>query len=146
VQAAGKEHDKLVARILLQTLPELEGEVPGARERLGEAALADALAGVARGSYAKEALPGLLKEMALHGRGAREAAGALQLGGLSDEAAVRAAVRAVLVRNAALIEAKGERALSPLMGDVMKELRGKADGGLVSRVLREELAARLSGR
>ena len=30
-------------------------------------------------------------------------------------------------------------ALSPLMGVAMKSLRGKADGGMVSRILREEL-------
>lgn len=138
VAAAGKEQDKLVARVLLQTLPELGA---GARDRLGEAALADALRGVGEGAYAKEALPGVLKAMAAQGDGAREAAGRLGLGA-TGEAEVRRVVRALLDREAALVQAKGDRALSALMGDAMKELRGKADGGLISRVLREELAAR----
>lgn len=141
VAQAGKAHDKLAARLLLQLLPELEAQSPGARDRLTEAALGEVLAGVSRGAYAKEALPALLREMAA-GASAAEAASRLGLGSVAEDE-VRRAVRAVLDREAALVEGKGERALGALMGDAMRELRGKADGALVNRVVREELAARL---
>jgi glutamyl-tRNA(Gln) amidotransferase subunit E len=141
VAATGKEHDKLVARLLLQVLPALEAQSPGAAARLGEERLADALRGVARGAYAKEALPAVLAAMAEGGGGAQDAAGRIALGSM-DEAEVRRVVRGILDRESALVAAKGERALGALMGDAMKELRGKADGGLISRVVREELQAR----
>lgn len=145
VAAAGREQDKQVARVLLQTLPEISQQVPDVHERLGEAQLADALAGLKEGAYAKEALPAVLREMALRGGRAREAAQRLGLGSLG-EAQVRAAVRALLDKERALVESKGERALGALMGDAMRELRGKADGSLVSRVVKEELEGRLRGR
>jgi glutamyl-tRNA(Gln) amidotransferase subunit E len=143
VEAAGKEHDKLVARLLLQTIPELDKEVPEAHQRLGEAPLSDALRALVEGVYAKEALPRVLKELALRGGTASEAAGRLGLGALG-EAEVRERVRALLDKEAQMVLERGERALGPLMGDAMRELRGKADGELVSRVVREELMARLA--
>ena len=38
-----------------------------------------------------------------------------------------------------LVRSKGERAAAPLMGLVMKELRGKADGAMVSAILKKEI-------
>ena len=46
----------------------------------------------------------------------------------------------IIEKNKALVEAKGERAIGALMGDAMKELKGKADGSTISRLLKEELA------
>jgi glutamyl-tRNA(Gln) amidotransferase subunit E len=40
---------------------------------------------------------------------------------------------------AELVRSKGERSAGPLMGLVMKELRGKADGALVSAILKKEI-------
>jgi glutamyl-tRNA(Gln) amidotransferase subunit E len=142
VHELGKEHDKLVARVLLQTLPELDKEVPEAHQRLGEAELRDALLAVKQGAYAKEALPRVLKAMAEQGGGAREAAQRIGLGAMGEDQ-VRAAVRALLDRQAKLVQERGERAMGPLMGDAMQELRGKADGQLISKVVREELLTRL---
>jgi glutamyl-tRNA(Gln) amidotransferase subunit E len=45
----------------------------------------------------------------------------------------------VVSGKADLIRSKGERAIAPLMGLVMKELRGKADGALVSAILKKEI-------
>jgi len=63
------------------------------------------------------------------------------LGGV-DEAEVRAAVERVVDRNADQVEAEGMGAFSALMGECMGELRGKADGDLVSNVLREVIQDR----
>jgi glutamyl-tRNA(Gln) amidotransferase subunit E len=45
----------------------------------------------------------------------------------------------VVSGKADLVRSKGERSIAPLMGLVMKELRGKADGALVSAILKREI-------
>ena len=50
-----------------------------------------------------------------------------------------ASFSAVVAAKADLVRSKGERAIGPLMGLVMKELRGKADGGVVSAILKKEI-------
>ena len=56
-----------------------------------------------------------------------------------SEAEVRALVDTLVLREQALIQEKGEAAFSALMGEAMKQLRGKADGAEVARILREKL-------
>ena len=55
------------------------------------------------------------------------------------EAEVREIVKKVINENLEVIERKGDYAAKALMGMVMKEARGRADGKLVNRVLEEEL-------
>ncbi|MBP7071695.1 MAG: GatB/YqeY domain-containing protein, partial [Methanothrix sp.] len=52
---------------------------------------------------------------------------------------VERAVQAVVAAKADLVRSKGDRSMGPLMGLVMKELRGKADGGVVSAILKKEI-------
>ncbi len=59
-----------------------------------------------------------------------------------EGAAVKNVVIEIIEKNSKLIEEKGLHALGALMGEAMKELRGKADGGEVNRILREELGKR----
>jgi glutamyl-tRNA(Gln) amidotransferase subunit E len=61
----------------------------------------------------------------------------------ADEDEVKKVVGSIISKHQSLIAERGEAAFSPLMGEVMKELRGRADGELVSRVLREELDRRV---
>jgi glutamyl-tRNA(Gln) amidotransferase subunit E len=56
-----------------------------------------------------------------------------------DEADVEKAVQDIVAGKADLIRSKGERAAGPLMGLVMKELRGRADGSVVSAILKKEI-------
>ena len=88
---------------------------------------------------AKEGLTDLLLTLAAHPQmTADEAAMAAGLAGV-DEAEVENAVRAIVAGKEDLVRSKGERAAAPLMGLVMKELRGKADGGMVSAILKKEI-------
>lgn len=99
----------------------------------------DCFALVAQGSVAKEGLTDLLCALAGHPQmTADEAAKAAGLAGAS-EADVEMAVRAVVVGKADLVRSKGARSIGPLMGLVMKELRGKADGAVVSAILKKEI-------
>jgi glutamyl-tRNA(Gln) amidotransferase subunit E len=97
---------------------------------------------VSAGDVPKEALPELLTTLAedpsLDASDAAEEAG---LGGV-DEAAVREAVAEVVERNADQVAEEGMGAFSALMGECMGALRGKADGDVVSDVLREEIQKR----
>ena len=67
---------------------------------------------------------------------ARERAG---LSGFSHDDLV-ALVRTVVETNAEMVHTRGDAAFSPLMGDVMKEVRGRRDGREVSETLRAEIA------
>ncbi len=59
-----------------------------------------------------------------------------------DESEVRETIESVVERNESQVESDGMGAFSALMGECMGALRGKADGELVSAVLREEIQKR----
>jgi len=129
------------ATTLESTLTELRrDDVPV--EALADEHLLDVLRLVAAGDLAKEGtgevLATLARDPSLSAEEGVEAAG---LSGV-DEAAVREAVQEVVERNAAQVEEQGMGAFSALMGEAMGALRGKADGEVVSQVLREEIQAR----
>ncbi len=128
-----------VAVRALETVPiELAREgVPVAN--LTERHFRESLALVARGSIAKEGLTALLRSLAeqpeMEAEKAAQAAGLV--GAAEDE--VQRAVQAIVAGKSDLVRSKGERAAGPLMGLVMKELRGRADGAVVSTVLKKEI-------
>jgi glutamyl-tRNA(Gln) amidotransferase subunit E len=94
---------------------------------------------VAAGQVAKEGLLDLLRSLAEHPDWkASDAAKAAGMAGV-DEAEVVKAVQAIVAGKADLVRSKGERAAAPIMGLVMKELRGKADGAMVSAILKKEI-------
>jgi len=94
---------------------------------------------MAEGHLAKEGLTDLLRALAEHPQmAADEAAAAAGLAGV-DEADVEKVVQAIVASKADLVRSKGERAIGPLMGLAMLELRGKADGGMVSAILKKEI-------
>lgn len=128
----------VVASVLVDVPPRLAREgVPQGALEIG--VLADALRAVAKGKVAKEAVPDLLKAVG-EGRGSvDEAIRSLGLT-MADEARIREIVLMVINRLGGIIREKGDAAFAPLMGEAMKELRGRADGAAVARILREELA------
>ena len=107
-------------------------------------ALTKVLEAVDGGKAAKEAVPSILELAGRKGVSIDEAIGALGLGAL-DEAEVRALIATLVAKEAQLIREKGDAAFSQLMGEAMKELRGKADGALVARILRERLGRATGG-
>jgi glutamyl-tRNA(Gln) amidotransferase subunit E len=97
---------------------------------------------VESGDLAKEGVGDVLAVLADRpGLSADEAVEEAGLAGV-DEAAVREAVVEVVERNADQVEQEGMGAFSALMGEAMGALRGKADGEVVSDVLREEIGKR----
>ncbi|MFD1564936.1 Glu-tRNA(Gln) amidotransferase subunit GatE [Haloarchaeobius amylolyticus] len=131
----------LAATTLESTLTELRrDDVPV--EALTEEHITDVLSMVEDGDLPNEGVPDLLTELAEKpDRTAAEAAEEAGLGG-ADEDEVREAVVEVVERNEAQVEDEGMQAFSGLMGECMGALRGKADGDLVSQLLREEIQKR----
>ena len=132
---------KLEPSVIASTLVDLPPRL--AREGVPEAALGleiltGVLRSVAHGNIAKEAIPDVLKAV---GAGNRDIDDAIRSLGLErvDESKIRAVIESVLLRNAELVREKGEAAFAQLMGDAMKELRGRADGAVVARVLKAKL-------
>jgi glutamyl-tRNA(Gln) amidotransferase subunit E len=94
---------------------------------------------VAQGQVAKEGLEDLLRALAEHPeKSAFEVAKEAGLAG-ADEGEVESIVHGVVAGKVDMIRSKGERSAGPLMGLVMKELRGKADGAIVSAILKKEI-------
>jgi glutamyl-tRNA(Gln) amidotransferase subunit E len=93
---------------------------------------------------AKEGVPDLLAALAENPDLAASEAAEQEGLGSAGEDEVREAVVEVVERNAGQIEAEGMGAFSALMGECMGALRGKADGDVVSDVLREEIQKRAS--
>ncbi|TYL37126.1 Glu-tRNA(Gln) amidotransferase GatDE subunit E [Natronococcus pandeyae] len=94
------------------------------------------------GDLPNEGVPDLLRALAEEpDRSAEEAAEEAGLGG-ADEEEVREAIAEVVERNESQVEEEGMQAFSGLMGECMGALRGKADGDLVSQLLREEIQKR----
>jgi glutamyl-tRNA(Gln) amidotransferase subunit E len=131
----------LAAGVLESTLTELRrDDVPV--EALTDAHLGDTLRLVDGGDVPREGVEDLLTALAEDpSLSAAEAVEQEDLGGV-DESEVREAIVEVVERNADQVEAEGMGAFSALMGECMGALRGKADGDVVSDVLREEIQRR----
>ncbi|ELY58384.1 glutamyl-tRNA(Gln) amidotransferase subunit E [Natronococcus amylolyticus DSM 10524] len=140
VTAAGID-PTLAASTLESTLTELRrDDVPV--ENLEREHLEAVLEMADDGDLPNEGVGDLLAALAEEpDRTAEEAAEAEGLGG-ADESEVREAIVEVVERNEDQVEEEGMQAFSGLMGECMGALRGKADGDLVSRLLREEIQQR----
>jgi glutamyl-tRNA(Gln) amidotransferase subunit E len=131
----------LAAGTLESTLTELRrDDVPV--DELADEALLDVLSLVADGDLAKEGVGEVLTVLAEDpGTDAEAAVEEAGLAGVGEDE-VREAVVEVVERNAEQVDAEGMGAFSALMGEAMGALRGKADGEVVSDVLREEIGKR----
>jgi glutamyl-tRNA(Gln) amidotransferase subunit E len=95
------------------------------------------------GEVGKEAMPDVLRWLASNKGSVDDALGALALRRAGDEG-LKKAVKEVVERNIDLVRSQGERALSPLMGDLMKALKGKVDGKVLHDMLKEEISKRMA--
>jgi glutamyl-tRNA(Gln) amidotransferase subunit E len=135
-----KLEPSLVASMLVDLPVRLTREgIP--EDALDQDTIAEVLRAIDAGTVAKEAAPDVLRSI---GKGeARSVSEAVERLGLESIDARRLSeiIESVVRSNLALIEEKGEGAFSPLMGAVMAQARGKVDGRLVSRLLKERLAS-----
>jgi len=57
-----------------------------------------------------------------------------------DEGSVQEIIKEIVLKNVSMVEERKMGAMGPLMGMSMKELKGKADGKIVNKILKEEIA------
>jgi glutamyl-tRNA(Gln) amidotransferase subunit E len=130
----------LVARLLTQDLP----AALAARTMEPDASLpletADALLAAAEaGRFSKEGIPSVLAALFA---GAPSVEAALEKAGLGGPRVddLDAVADRVVRANATLVRERGDAAFSPLMGDVMREVRGRRDGKEIAEALRRSIA------
>ncbi|MCI4350169.1 MAG: Glu-tRNA(Gln) amidotransferase subunit GatE [Thermoplasmata archaeon] len=133
-----------VARLLTQELPAAMGRLSGDGEReVSDDLLRALLVALERGTIAKEAIPPVLDELLAGATSVADAAERRGLVGVSGDELGDMAGK-VVAANRELVLAKGMAAFSALMGDLMKEVRGRRDGKEVAAALRTKMAGLLA--
>jgi glutamyl-tRNA(Gln) amidotransferase subunit E len=93
------------------------------------------------GTAAREAVPAILRSIA----GGSSCAEALRkLAPAVSREELETIIRRIVTERADFIAEKGKGALAPLMGVVMAEVRGSADGKVVSELLKSAIEAAAS--
>ena len=131
----------LAARLLIHDLPAVPGVEGGPEREFPLATLDELLRAEESGSFAKEGIPVVLLEIA---KGAPTVESAVRRAGLSGftSAELERLVDRVVAQNDSLVRSRGQEAFSALMGDVMREVRGRRDGQEVAEALRRAIAQR----
>jgi glutamyl-tRNA(Gln) amidotransferase subunit E len=130
----------LTARLLTQDLPAVSvASAAIAAPELSVERLDELLAAAEAGEFAKEGIPAVLAALVA---GAPDLAAALEHAGLAGAGVddLDAVVDRIVRANAKLVRERGDAAFSPLMGDVMREVRGRRDGREVAESLRRSIA------
>lgn len=132
----------IVAVSLLQTLKALERE--GIQtENISQEKIKDIFRLLSEGKIAKEAVEEILRVLGESPSATvEEALKELKLETITPEE-LEALIDEILDESIDFIKKSGERAFSPMMGKVMKQVRGKIDGKVVAEILRKKLEQRL---
>jgi glutamyl-tRNA(Gln) amidotransferase subunit E len=136
------EQKNVILRTYVNTLPELERNGVQVMAHL-HTLLIDVFLALSKEKFAKEAVPVLVEYLLLHPTSTLQDATIECRVQSSGEEMIRQITRRIVAERTEFIKEKGINALGPLMGLVMKELRGKADGKLISKVLHEEITKAL---
>lgn len=110
-------------------------------EKVSDTHIREIFTAVGSGRLTKEAVPEIVSWLSQHeGSNVENAIAGIGLKMLSSEELGRI-IGAVIERNRSLIEERGANALGPLIGLVMKEVRGRADVTMVSEFVKKSLEA-----
>jgi glutamyl-tRNA(Gln) amidotransferase subunit E len=133
---------KLAAFTILSTCTELRRDGVET-EKISDGDFLATWHAVESGRVAKEAVPDLLKGLA-SGDSFEQVIGKLAPA-VSDQE-LESIIHRIIADRSEFVKQKGKAALGPLMGVVMKEVRGSVDGKIVSELLRKGIDAALSGK
>jgi glutamyl-tRNA(Gln) amidotransferase subunit E len=133
---------KLAAFTILSTTTELRRDGVDIAKIPDQAYLATWHA-VEEGSAAREAIPELFRSIAA---GSTFADALAKLAPAVSREDLEAIVRKIIAERHDFVAQKGMGALGPLMGVVMKEVRGSVDGKVVSEILKKEIDAVTGGK
>ncbi|MGA2767467.1 MAG: Glu-tRNA(Gln) amidotransferase subunit GatE [Candidatus Bathyarchaeia archaeon] len=108
-------------------------------EKISENTIREIFKAVGSGGLTKEAIPEIVNWLSLHeDKTVEEAVDNIGLKMLSREE-LEKIIDSIIERNRSLIEQRGVNAFGPLIGVVMKEVRGKANATLVSELVKKRL-------
>ena len=130
---------KTAARTLINTLAELEKDGLDTN-LLNSEMIKTVLQRQASGDFAIEAVPMLLGRMVEQGEILDQAMSSLNIASVSDSE-IEKVVESVVREKRDFILKRRERSIAPLMGLVMSELRGKADGKKINTILTAKVKA-----
>ena len=134
---------QVVARVYIHTFPELE-KAGLSVARLDVELLRTLMTQFREGVFAKEAVPELLAWMVRNGSyDVSKAIEHIDVGAV-DKETLDALCERIVTEREEFIRERGVASLGPLMGVVMKELRGKVDGQVISEALNEKIKRLLS--
>ncbi|NQE04284.1 Glutamyl-tRNA(Gln) amidotransferase subunit E, partial [ANME-1 cluster archaeon GoMg1] len=130
----------LVVRTLTDTLAELmqETEADIDIENLEDHHFMELFKLLSANTFGKEAVPDILKFLANQPEKSVERA-IEEIGLRVDKGKVEVLIADIVNQKKKFIREKGARAVGPLMGIVMKELRGKVDGKVINKILVEKI-------
>lgn len=134
------EDPSVVANTLLHTFPDLEKEGYDT-EKIERDEFFEVFERYDDGEFAKEGIPDLLKAL-VEGKNVEEAIESAGLESVSEED-IRDVIKEVVEDRIDFVKEREMGAVGPLMGVVMEDLKGKADGEKVSKILREEIQKRI---
>ncbi len=131
-------HRNTIIRTLLNTLSELE------KERLdiqviNEEMLVKVFSALSKGRYSKEAIPDILRYLIENPHDPIEKAIESRNLGTTDVSDIEEIARKIVSERIDFIKQRGLGAIGPLMGIIMKQLRGKADGKTINEILKKEI-------
>jgi glutamyl-tRNA(Gln) amidotransferase subunit E len=108
-------------------------------EKISENKIREIFKAVGSGGLTKEAIPEIVNWLSLHeDKTVEEAVNNIGLKILSREE-LEKIIDSIIEHNRSLIEQRGANAFGPLIGVVMKEVRGKANATLVSELVKKRL-------
>ncbi len=137
-----KRHDSkkilnIIAKVLLNIIPELESE--GVDTSCVDRDIIDGIVtNVAQGKFAKEGISEVLKYIIEKRVSIDQAISELGLA-MAGEDEMESIIDSIIQERIEYVKEKGMGATGTLMGLVMKELRGRADGKLVNATLRKKI-------
>jgi glutamyl-tRNA(Gln) amidotransferase subunit E len=128
----------IIIRTFLNTFSELSKENIDI-SIITEEMLSNVFSGLLKEKYAKEAIPLLLRYLALNPKATIDTA--IQNCELSttDTKEIEKLAEKIIQERLDFVKQKGLGAVGPLMGIIMKELRGRADGKMISSILKNEI-------
>jgi len=139
VVASGTVQPTFAATFLTETCKSLEREGV-AVHAVPDAKIEAMFQLMAKGAFAKEAMPGLLKWQ-VSNPNLDPSEGIQHLGlQMLSETELEQVIDRHIEKNKKLIETKGQGAFSSIMGFVMSEVRGRTDAKLVTEALKKRLA------
>ena len=128
----------VVIRTYLNTFSELENENIDI-SFITEEILLEVFSGLSKNIYSKEAIPDILRYLSKNPDSTVEKA--VKSCGLkkTDTKEIEVLAKKIVSERIDFVKQRGLGAIGPLMGVIMQQLRGKADGKVISEILREEI-------